>query len=258
MKIQYLSDLHLEDKRNRIFLKENKLDVSGDVLVLAGDIEPLNDRSPQGLSFLKWASNNYQEVLIVPGNHEYRNLDILKLGYTWSLQIFPNVNYYQNKGVRIDNIDFIFSTLWSFVNPESLAFRKIPQNDCPNVLYGGFLFTPMGRNTEFNRSVDFIRNSVLNSAAEKKVVVTHYAPSFKATGGFHRWGSMGCPTGSNLDELISSIPLDAWMYGHAHNYKGAIINGTPVVSNAVGCVRRDRQRKGLPSINFDRAKYIEL
>lgn len=66
MKIQYMSDLHLEFQENSIFLKQNKIPVTGEILVLAGDIFYLKDKITPRTKFWKWASENYRQVLIVP------------------------------------------------------------------------------------------------------------------------------------------------------------------------------------------------
>ncbi len=44
MKIQYMSDLHMEFQENSRYLKNNEFPVTGDVLVLAGDIFYLKDK----------------------------------------------------------------------------------------------------------------------------------------------------------------------------------------------------------------------
>ena len=38
MKIQYMSDLHFEFRENSRYIKHNEFPVTGDILVLAGDI----------------------------------------------------------------------------------------------------------------------------------------------------------------------------------------------------------------------------
>ena len=44
MRIQNMSDLHMEFQENSRYLKNNELPVTGDVLVLAGDIFYLKDK----------------------------------------------------------------------------------------------------------------------------------------------------------------------------------------------------------------------
>ena len=71
MKIQYASDLHLEFADNWRYLKENPLQVTGDILVLAGDIGYLGDENYSKHPFWDWASENYQQVIVCMGNHDH-------------------------------------------------------------------------------------------------------------------------------------------------------------------------------------------
>ena len=73
MKIQYCSDLHMEFHENMRFMKSLPLEPVGDVLVIAGDVGYLVDTTIPRLRFWKWASENYRQVLMIAGNHEYYN-----------------------------------------------------------------------------------------------------------------------------------------------------------------------------------------
>ena len=62
-----MSDLHLEFQENSRYLRYNELPVTGDVLVLAGDIFYLKDKTAPVMNFWKWASKNYRQVGRVAG-----------------------------------------------------------------------------------------------------------------------------------------------------------------------------------------------
>ena len=144
MKIQYASDIHLELSDNSRFIKSMPFEVAGDVLVFAGDTGYLRDRTLPNLKFWKWASANYREVLLIPGNHEfYGNGDVLAYGDSWSRAILPNVHYYQNKVVRIDDTDFILSTLWSHISPQDEYFVSRGMNDSDRFYMVGADSPPM-------------------------------------------------------------------------------------------------------------------
>ena len=71
MKIQYASDLHLEFRDNSRYLRDNPMVPVGDILVLAGDIGYLDDDNYSKHPFWDWASDNFRQTLIIPGNHEF-------------------------------------------------------------------------------------------------------------------------------------------------------------------------------------------
>lgn len=119
MTIQYASDLHLEFADNWRYLRDNPLEVKGDILVLAGDIGYLGDDNYSKHPFWDWASENFKEVIVCMGNHEfYKYYDIANLHDGFCVEIRKNVHSYYNSVVSMDGVDIIISTLWS-----SIAFR---------------------------------------------------------------------------------------------------------------------------------------
>ena len=150
MKIQYCSDLHMEFHENMRFMKSLPLEPVGDVLVIAGDVGYLVDSTIPHLRFWKWASENYRQVLMIAGNHEfYNNGDIAAQGDSWQNMFLPNVGYYHNKVVRIDNVDFILSTLWSRIPVVDEFAIQNGMNDYSQILYNKRRLIPQNINDEF-------------------------------------------------------------------------------------------------------------
>ena len=254
MKIQYASDIHLELSDNSRFIKSEPFDVTGDVLVFAGDTGYLRDRTLPYLRLWKWASANYREVLLVPGNHEfYGNGDVLAYGDSWSREILPNVHYYQNKVVRIDNVDFILSTLWSHIRPEDEYFVHRGMNDFRQILYNGRRFTPADFNAEHEKCLDFIKQSVAESTAKRIVVVTHHLPSMAVVAPEHKGSLLNSAFATELGNFIADSRIDAWIFGHSHANEEAIIGNTRLVCNQLGYVYYNENLAG-----FDGKRFIEI
>ena len=71
MKIQCCSDLHLEFRTKRKWLKANPIQPVGDILIVAGDTSYLGGETFSKSSMLDYNSDHFQEAYLLPGNHEY-------------------------------------------------------------------------------------------------------------------------------------------------------------------------------------------
>ena len=254
MKIQYASDIHLELSDNSRFIKSMPFEVAGDVLVFAGDTGYLRDRTLPNLKFWKWASANFREVLLVPGNHEfYGNGDVLAYGDSWSREILPNVHYHQNKVVRIDDTDFILSTLWSYISPQDEYFVSRGMNDFKQILYGGRRFTTDDFNAEHQKCLAFIKQSVSESDAKHIVVVTHHLPTLEVVAPQHKGSLLNSAFATELGDFIADSRIDAWIFGHSHANIDATIGNTRIVSNQMGYVYYGEHLQ-----DFKGDKFIEL
>lgn len=180
MKIQYASDLHLEFADNWRYLKSNPLSVTGDILLLAGDIGYLGDDNYSKHPFWDWASENYKHVICCLGNHEfYKYYDIATLNNGFSLEIRHNVHCYYNSVVHIEDIDIIVSTLWSEIPLNEAYYTEQVISDFRRIMYDGELLTFAEFNQEHRRCLDFIKKAIDESESRHKIVLTHHVPSFQ-------------------------------------------------------------------------------
>lgn len=118
MKVQYCSDLHLEFPENREYLKNNPLIPIGEILLLAGDILPLALIN-KPYDFFDYACDNFKQVYWIPGNHEYYNYDIKDVPKPLNEKIRENLFLVDNQKLKINDVNFIFSTLWSHINEQN-------------------------------------------------------------------------------------------------------------------------------------------
>jgi len=204
-----MSDLHLE-------FGEPVPQVEGELLVLAGDIGLI--KQPVMLyTFIERMSKNFDNVLYVPGNHEYYHdrysPDVLKNMFI----PLTNVHVMNNDNITIDGIKFVGATLWTDeTNPGILK----QLNDF-HIIKGLNVYNA----PTFHRdSLNYIKES------NADVVITHHAPSFQSVAAIFRNSEINSCFASELDTGNAKL----WIHGHMHNHSDYIKGDTRIVCNPRG------------------------
>jgi len=238
MKIQYLSDIHLEFEENLKFLNDFPLSVSGEVLLLSGDIINL-DKVFSKFEFFDFVSKNYKKVFWVPGNHEFYNSNISNSQNIINKKIMHNIHLVNNIAITYNDVRFIFTTLWSKINIENEW--KIEQSipDFNFISYSKRKLNSKNYNILHLNSLDFLKKELQNDA-KKKVVVTHHLPSIKCNSEEHSKSELNEAFCTELDYLIEKSGVNFWVYGHSHyNKKPILIGSTFLLTNQLGYVSLD-------------------
>ncbi|MBQ6200941.1 MAG: metallophosphoesterase [Prevotella sp.] len=254
MRIQYASDLHLEFADNwRVLKQEEPMNVRGDILVLAGDIGYLGDDNYQTHPFWDWASESYQQVIVALGNHEfYKFYDLSSMHDGLIGEIRPNIHYYYNVVVHIQDIDIIVSTLWANITLEDAYITEHSVTDFRRILYGEDILTFADFNREHKRCLEFIKQSVADSTAKHKIVVTHHVPSFQLMSPEFQGSRINGAFTVELADYIATSGIDYWIYGHSHRNIDKTIGTTRCICNQFGYAFHNEH------LTFDGNKYIEI
>ena len=275
MKIQLLSDLHLEAHPH--FVPEPA--AGADVLVLAGDIGSYQTGSQLadadfGLArfsplpqFAGWPV----PVLFVPGNHEYDAQDFdaaherlrqtcERLGIIWL----------EREVVTLHGVRFVGTTLWSDFDAladgegstdlarrlamrdkafraANFYLRKTGGSRCGEA----FLAEPMREQSLVCQQ--WLTHTLQQPFDGDTVVITHFAPSLRSAD--PRYGLVPGTAGfcNALDALLPHAQL--WLHGHLHSPSdytahGVHDNGAPwrcrVVANPLGYARKGEQAQFKP------------
>ena len=242
MKIQYASDLHLEFRQNKEFIKANPLLPNGDVLVLAGDIVPfaIMDKFKD---FFSHVSDNFQTTYWVPGNHEYYHFDAATRSGVLFENIKSNVFLVNNTSVLQQGISLIFSTLWSNISPANQWQIERGLSDFHVIKYNGFRFSSEWYNQLHNDSLNFITQEIQQSNASKTVVVTHHVPTFLNYPPQYKGDVINEAFAVELFDIIESSSINYWIYGHHHfNTPDFKIGNTSMLTNQLGYVQRNENQ----------------
>ena len=268
MKIQLLSDLHLEAHPHWM-----PTPLPGaDLLVLAGDVGSYQTGSllqdqDFGLGRFSPLQGWPTPVVFVPGNHEYDTFDFdvahdrlratcVRLGMHWL----------ERETLVLDGVRLVGTTLWTdfdALSPQAPAKPQTGGQPDINLLAqqltarekafraanyylkktlttrGGEPWLAEGLRAQALVCQAWLRSTLAQPFAGPTVVVTHFAPSLRSAD--PRYGMVPGTAGfcNALDDLLPQAQL--WLHGHLHAPSDYRVGDCRVVANPLGYARKNEQ-----------------
>lgn len=238
MRIQYLSDLHLE---SCAFTLKPRADA--DVIVLAGDIASAKHTTRFEKLLIETMG---KPTIVLYGNHEFygSRIEDVKKEREAICKRYPNVHVLDNSSVLIKGVLFVGTTLWSdFMLPfnfrgkyesnQYLAFEIALQGiaDFQRIAHNGIMFRPdmaASMHAEARQAIWSCKHSGLPT-----VVCTHFLPSPLSIDPQFKDSMLNSYFASNCEDLMG-LNVKAWIHGHTHASCGYRVNGTLVACNPRG------------------------
>ena len=236
MKVQYFSDIHLEFWENRNFLKQNPILPIGDILIMAGDIMLFSEMNKYS-DFFDFLSKNFKAVYWLPGNHESYHSSMDGRVGKFHEQIRDNVFLLNDSVEVINDVRFVFTTLWSYIGKEAAPEIWRSLNDFRLIEIGGKKLTPDTYNKLHLESREFLTKTLRQKFEGKTVVATHHVPTMLNYPPQYADSPLNMAFATELKSLIKETQPDYWIYGHSHvNVQAFNIGKTTMLTNQIGYV----------------------
>lgn len=262
MKIQYISDLHLEFPGNRKYIAETPIIPSADVLIIAGDTGYLNGRRKNHIyekycdSFFDYCSKNWKYTFVIPGNHEWYGGRYMNTAPT-KHNICDNVVFLNNRVSDIIDVGDEYklkvfgATLWSNVPAEDYGEISRRMNDYNYIKYSQHIPFKVGLSIEEHfKTVNNIKwlsnretrlnpriyNNIPSHEPYKLVIATHHGCHPECINEKYNSSSLNSAYYTDLRELIDNIQPEAWIFGHTHYTQSFTYNNTIIAENSLGYV----------------------
>ncbi len=202
MRIQYVSDLHLDRPENkREFLRRFK--VTGDILVIAGDFATLNTLSKYD-DIIDLLSSSYKHVVIVPGNHDFYSSHQFEVDKPINIELRKNVQVCNLQSIEVEGIKLVCATLWSNIKPNQRITAQIFGNDYRYITYKNRMLTSNDACELHKLHVDFLKKNITSDS----IVVTHHSPVV--------YGPRSQLSSCFMTNLGRLPRPKAWIFGHTH------------------------------------------
>lgn len=234
MKLQIVSDLHIEYRSDNVPDPLSLITPSADILIMAGDIGSFY-KYDQLKTFLNRLCPYFKVVIYVPGNHEFYNqkgyeskrMSTLFKSFIKIEESIKNLFILNRSSLQIGNICIVGCTLWSESNVMIPKFIVRIQ-DMNTKIY----------NEKHKGDLLYIKKMIkyCNENNLKLVVVTHHCPTYSVITSKNKLRDKYISLyASNLDYLLTKESVHTWICGHIHiNFDKITEGGTRLIGNQNG------------------------
>ena len=242
MKIQYCSDMHLEFRENKKFFPKNPIQPTAEILVLAGDIIPFHLLNQQAVLF-DFVSDKFETVYWLPGNHEYYHSDLGDIKNPLYEKIRENYFLVNNQIIQCKDVNLIFTTLWSTINPQNESNIQQSVADFSVIKIQGKRFTPAHFNGLHQNALPFFKTAFNTNGSKTNVVVSHHVPTLLNYPEQYKSSNINEAFAVELYGFIFNLNAAYWIFGHHHhNIPEFKIGNTIMLTNKLGYVQQQEQR----------------
>lgn len=265
MRIQFVSDLHLEFPVTGGTLNIQNVEQRSDVLVLAGDI-CVAWKIAEFRDFFAQCADRFPRVIYLAGNHEFYHDDIERAHdkIHEGLAGIANLTYCNNTLINLGSHDLFGASLWTDCNRGDHVTKltlAASMNDYRLISWKSrshWKLRPSDTEEIHHHTKNYLMD-VLAIASRPLIVVTHHAPSKRSTharyaNNIHMNGGYS----SDLEEdfMFGKYDIPLWIHGHTHHSFDYAVGGTRVVCNPRGYVTSWHLET--ENSDFDIQKVIEL
>jgi predicted phosphodiesterase len=256
-----ISDLHLEATRGWDLPPLGNRP-NFDVLVVAGDLIPQADRGVRWLL----ARVPDRHVIYVCGNHEAYGQDLDRTVEKARLAaVGTKLHVLQNDTAQIGDTIFIGATFWTdfnlFGNPSRAMMAAAEgMNDYKKIRVGNYFYRLRPSHTlqRHQQSREFIANELKKPKTGHRVVVSHMAPHPSAILSAFKDEVISACYASDASDLLALGGIDAWIFGHTHDTRDSMVEGTRLITNAKGYGPWFPKERTWENRNFDPGFVVEI
>lgn len=227
MKVQLLSDLHLEFYKDPHAFIDTLPRTDAEVLILAGDILVLSRYELDEIKeIFKHFASRAKHLLYLPGNHEFYGQSVAdSLKRLKEIESCVHLIEPTEKGIWEKNgIRILGGTLWFPYDADNPQFEHYLSDFSQIIRFKEWVYA------EHDRCDRFLHGNVRPG----DIVVTHHLPGMESVAAKWKASELNRFFVNDCAEIISTKTPSFWFHGHTHNACDYVTGKTRVICNPAG------------------------